>query len=133
VPVNNVYIWGGNDTIAPVEFMSFVISSLKTTTTSLEINSGSWPLIQSVSFTVADSQFWPGDSSGLALYLKDGKLYAIMTALSTITNGISGPVLCGGQLPSFYYMTPSKGVCASCFQVTLLTKSGNNKLLYKID
>jgi hypothetical protein len=115
VPVNNVYIWGGNDTIAPAEFMSFIISSLKTTTTSLEINSGSWPLIKSVDFTVSGSQFWPGDSSGLALYLRDGKLYAIMTALSTITNGISGPVLCGGQLPSFYYMTQTRGVCANYF------------------
>jgi hypothetical protein len=117
VPVNDVYIWGGNDTIAPAESMSFSIASLKTTTDvnlQSSVNIG-WPLITAIEFKVADSEFWQGDSSGLALYLKDGKLYGLMTAYSTGTNSLNGPILCGGQLPNFYYMTQTRGVCSNYF------------------
>jgi hypothetical protein len=115
VPVENVYFWGGNDTVAPVETMYFSISSLSLPSTNLNKVSSAWPLTSDVTLKVNGSNFWSGDSSGLGLFLKNGELYGIMTAYSTGTNAINGPALCGSQLPTFYYMTQIRGVCSNYY------------------
>jgi len=135
--VDNVYFWGGNDTVAPVESISFSISSLKLPNESLSV-SGAIPLVDTVTVKVQGSNFWPGDSSGLALFMKDGELYVIMTALTTAADTISGPATCGGQFPLFYYFTQVRGVCSNHYfsnndSIKIATTSYFTKLINELN
>jgi hypothetical protein len=108
IPVENVYFWGGNDTIAPVDFVDILVKSF---ITDVENFYNKFPLIVSLTGYIKNSILWPGDSSGLFLYKKNNKLYSIghaYTTLSTTENdenyrGAQGPIHSGVFLPNLAY------------------------------
>ena len=86
-PVNDVYFWGGNDTIQPVSKLRLGFRQLYTLSTS------DWktqqtiykrgPYVRIIFSDESETLLWAGDSSGLLLYKKGNELYSILSLLST--------------------------------------------------
>lgn len=90
-PVNDVYFWGGNDTIQPVSkirlgyrFTGFVTNSIWDNS-SISYKRG--PFISIIFDEAEEATLWTGDSSGLLLYKKDNELFSIMSLLTSAGRG----------------------------------------------
>ena len=118
IPVTDVYLWGGNDTICPVNYISFSIPPVtKSTNFSTFL-----PAIKTIE-AIFLGNLWGGDSSGLILYKKNGKLYSlghILNVGSTIVDGTyygtaSGPTHASTFYPSMKYFIDIVGITAGFY------------------
>jgi hypothetical protein len=119
VPVTDVFYWGGNDTIAPVDYISFSIPKILKSTNLNDF----LPSLKSISVEIISADIWGGDSSGLMLYKKNNKLYTLGHGLfagtSTINGNIygsaTGPVHAGTFYPSMKYFIDIIGLTAGFY------------------
>ena len=81
VPVEDVYIWDGNDKIIPADKLSFGFVFQKSQPTNPEYVAYSNPYID-VLFTNPNIKIAVGDSSSQLIYFKNNKLYFIGSALA---------------------------------------------------
>jgi hypothetical protein len=127
-PVNDVYFWGGNDTIQPV-------SKLRIGYRQLDILPGSlWPtpslvykrgpFLRMIFDASEESILWEGDSSGLLLYLKNNELYSLMSLLTT--QGV-GDLHSSTVLPNMQYMLAETDIKATYFYSNRGTGTAANK------
>ena len=79
IPVDNLYIIGGNQTVAPVSTLQFVVASFYGDNT-LNVGIG----------YLTGPQTWGGDSSGIIVYKKNNELFGI------------GMLTAGGLFPGQY-------------------------------
>lgn len=119
VPVVNTFIWGGNDTIAPVDYISFVIRPILKSSNFNDF----FASIRSIEANVLGANFWGGDSSGLILYKKNNKLYSLGHALSAGSSVINnnqygiagGPTHASTFYPSMKYFIDILGITAGFY------------------
>lgn len=127
-PVNDVYFWGGNDTVQSV-------SKLRLGYRQLDILPGSFwptpslvykrgPFIKMIFDEGEESILWSGDSSGLLLYMKNGELFSLMSLLTT--QGI-GDLHSSTVLPNMQYMLSQTDIKSTYFYSNRGTGTAANK------
>lgn len=135
IPVDNLYIIGGNQTVAPVDGIEFICASFYggTDLSGFGINyfGGSY----------GTPQLWGGDSSGLLVYKKNNELFGIgvytgggllpglFSALNTERYPSMEYLLNYTDIPvSFYYSNTEELKLATNSQFTKLTNKLNSTL-----
>jgi hypothetical protein len=119
IPVTDVFFWGGNDTIAPVDYIEFNIRKILKST---DFNSF-LPSITEITGAVLNGSGFVGDSSGLLLYKKNNKLYSLghvyTTGSFSINNenygSVFGPMHAGTFYPSMKYFIDIVGITAGFY------------------
>jgi len=142
IPVENVYFWGGNDTIVPVDFIRVTPPSIMAFSLYSNFNyNDDLPLITQISAHVKNARFWPGDSSGLILYKKENKLYSLgnATTASHVVDEktgenygvVSGPAHNSSFLPNLKYFLQDINISLNYFFSNKTSKRIATKIQFK--
>jgi hypothetical protein len=127
-PVNDVYFWGGNDTIQPVSKLRLGYRQLDILPNSLWPSPSyvykRGPFIKMIFDEAEEAQLWEGDSSGLLLYMKNGELFSLMSLLTTA--GV-GDLHSSTILPNMQYMLSQTDIKSTYFYSNRGTGTAANK------
>jgi len=127
-PVNDVYFWGGNDTVQQVAKLRLGYRQLDLLpgtlwpTPSLVYKRG--PFVRLIFDEAEESILWEGDSSGLLLYMKDGELFSLLSLLTT--QGV-GDLHSSTVLPNMQYMLSQTDIKSTYFYSNRGTGTAANK------
>ena len=127
-PVNDVYFWGGNDTIQPV-------AKLRLGYRQMDVLPGSFwpkpslvykrgPFVKIIFDAEENTLLWSGDSSGLLLYMKNGELYSLLSLLTT--QGV-GDLHASTVFPNMQYMLSETDIKCTYFYSNRGTGTAANK------
>jgi hypothetical protein len=127
-PVNDVYFWGGNDTIQPVSKLRLGYRQLDILPNSLWPSPSyvykRGPFVKMIFDEAEEAQLWEGDSSGLLLYMKNGELFSLMSLLTTA--GV-GDLHSSTVLPNMQYMLSQTDIKSTYFYSNRGTGTAANK------